>query len=519
MSQAVLSCLYSWRTFPVCRQPWPSQMGTNKLHGVYLGHSPFHAGSVALVFNPRTGQEFLQCHMIFDDTFLTLPYMHAGNEPPHWHNLLKYSSKKATYEDFNLAEVWMNMVDKMPDRQRPLAASLIRSSLYLMDNLDTTNPTGNSASSSSQTPFATAALTPSQSGMQASEGGNTCASAKVNLSLNAAVSSSSKSSRDDFCAQVTTDPSSLHHLLMLEHIILHDTGLCWFPRLQEQTDWRKEKAHIAWVSKSPHVIILFTLFLFISDYKVTVTSYALSPNASNTDWMVSCTHELNELYDGMLSLIVAYAFSTVALDVSNNEVCTYTKAIQQPNADKFINAMRKEINDHESCDHWEFFCRTTIPQGMKTIQAIWSFKCKRFPDGTLNKHKAWFCGRGGMQQWGVSYWETYSLVVNMLTVWLLLALCNIHGLHLKSINFFLAFPQADLDMDIWMELPMGIVVDSCALKSHGYGLKLKKSLYVLKQAGLNWFEKLKQGLTDRGFCPSEIDPSCNSSRTWFSWLM
>jgi hypothetical protein len=23
--------------------------------GVYLGHSPFHAGSVALVFNPRTG--------------------------------------------------------------------------------------------------------------------------------------------------------------------------------------------------------------------------------------------------------------------------------------------------------------------------------------------------------------------------------------------------------------------------------------------------------------------------------
>ena len=104
--------------------------------------------------------------------------------------------------------------------------------------------------------------------------------------------------------------------------------------------------------------------------------------------MVSRTHELNELYDGTLNSIVAYAFSTIALHTSNNEVFMYTKALQQPNADLFINAMQKEINDHESLDHWEIVCRNTIPPGMKTIQAIWSFKSKRFPDGTLNKHKA-----------------------------------------------------------------------------------------------------------------------------------
>jgi hypothetical protein len=53
-----------------------------------------------------------------------------------------------------------------------------------------------------------------------------------------------------------------------------------------------------------------------------------------------------------------------------------------------------------------------------------------------------------MQQWGVSYWETYSPVVNMITVCLLLALCNIHGLESKSIDFVLVFPQANLDKDI-----------------------------------------------------------------------
>ena len=107
-----------------------------------------------------------------------------------------------------------------------------------------------------------------------------------------------------------------------------------------------------------------------------------------------------------------------------------------------------------------------------------------------------------MQQWGISYWETYSPVVNMLTVRLLLALCNIHGLESKSIDFILAFPQADLDVDIWMELPTGIVVSGKDTESRAYVLKLKKSLYGLKQASLNWFDKLKQGLMNRGFTSS-----------------
>ena len=79
-------------------------------------------------------------------------------------------------------------------------------------------------------------------------------------------------------------------------------------------------------------------------------------------------------------------------------------------------------------------------------------------------------------------------------------------LALQVHRFVLAFPQADLDVDIWMELPMGIIIGSHESESRGYVLKLKKSPYGLKQASLNWFEKLKQGLTDRGFSPSAINP-------------
>ncbi len=91
----------------------------------YLGHSPFYAGSVALVFNPRTGRVLPQYHVVFDDTFLTVPYMDVGTVPPHWEDLLEYSSKKATNEEFSLAEDWMDAIKTMPDQSNVMAGSRI----------------------------------------------------------------------------------------------------------------------------------------------------------------------------------------------------------------------------------------------------------------------------------------------------------------------------------------------------------------------------------------------------------
>ena len=49
-----------------------------------------------------------------------------------------------------------------------------------------------------------------------------------------------------------------------------------------------------------------------------------------------------------------------------------------------------------------------------------------------------------MQKWGDSYWETYSPVVNIMSVRLILAIAKLHNLDSKEIDFLLAFPQADL---------------------------------------------------------------------------
>jgi hypothetical protein len=144
--------------------------------------------------------------------------------------------------------------------------------------------------------------------------------------------------------------------------------------------------------------------------------------------------------------------------------------------------MINEVNDHEVRGHWTLIKCCNLPQGTKTIMSIWSFKHKQYQDGTLNKGKACLCAHGGMQTWGQNSWETYAPVVNWASVRLILAIAKIHCLSLKSINFVLAFPQADLEIPVYMELPIGFEAsDGENFKT--YVLKLNNSHYGLKQAG------------------------------------
>ncbi len=75
---------------------------------------------------------------------------------------------------------------------------------------------------------------------------------------------------------------------------------------------------------------------------------------------------------------------------------------------KLFEAMEVEICDHEDHCHWTLMLRKYFPVNIKTIMAIWSFKRKRFLDGTLNKHKAPLWVHGGQQTWGLDYWDTYA---------------------------------------------------------------------------------------------------------------
>ena len=104
-----------------------------------------------------------------------------------------------------------------------------------------------------------------------------------------------------------------------------------------------------------------------------------------------------------------------------------------------------------------------------------------------------------MQQYGVNYWETYSPTVNWISVHFIMIFAQVLKLDTQAIDFVLLLPQAKLEVPVYMELTAGMDLAGHGKDSSKYLLKLKRSLYGLKQALMNWHCKLKNDFEDRGF--------------------
>ena len=109
--------------------------------------------------------------------------------------------------------------------------------------------------------------------------------------------------------------------------------------------------------------------------------------------------------------------------------------------------------------------------------------------GGSSTHKSRPCAHRGMQQRGVNYWETYFPVVNWMSFGAMLTLSILREIHTKSLYFVLVYTQADIKSEIFMVLPIGFK----------WVIRPDKNLHGLKDAGMSWIEKLREGLVDRGF--------------------
>eukprot|EP00956_Cyclotella_meneghiniana_P022895 scaffold43790_cov38-Cyclotella_meneghiniana.AAC.11 len=387
--------------------------------------------------------------------------MIKGQVPDNWADLYHNSRELATEEKFDLAKSWFRTQGETPDCDS------------IADNKDNVNPfevgrrpprigeqlrdLREVRPSTSAGEFAPNFLTSDYEG----DGNGIREQEALSLSGHGSTRAILPS-QDTELLRDTTDQNDHSKLLQMPTCInLHESGLRRSVRIKELeekkcqhadgTSTKNNCAHVAFGTVSRKVAWLGGIYALLTS--VQLPNRPLPPNPSLTSRIVNKFHECNELFDGTINHLHNYALAT---DLSNNEVFTLTQAMRQDDREQFLEAMMKEFKDHEERDHWDLFLRSTVPRSAKTIKAIWSFKRKRFPDGTLNKHKARLCAHGGMQQWGENYWETYSSVVNMLTVRLILAIAHIHKLDSKSIDFVLAFPQAELNVDIWMELPIGM---------------------------------------------------------------
>ena len=118
------------------------------------------------------------------------------------------------------------------------------------------------------------------------------------------------------------------------------------------------------------------------------------------------------------------------------------------------------------------------------------------------KWKARLNIHGGKQEHGVNYWETYAATLSWPPICFLLTMLIINKWRTRQIDFTLAYPQADIECDLYMDIPRGFDVEGGRAN---YCLKLIKNIYGQKQAGRTWSQHLKRGLIKIGFVQSAVD--------------
>ena len=252
--------------------PGPPKWEPRSHIGVYLGHSPFHADSVTLVFKPKTVRVSLQYHIVFDNDFGTVLFMERGEVPPNWDNLCKLCTESAVEESADLALEWMsgqqmdvnenghlvpiqdritNPFNIVPDQHDP---QVKRHSVDFSNNISTTLGTASEEErnhSSLVEDFGKAAAAkPSPLALREDRVG-----IKVNL-------------LGDFEAAASESGSlnSSEELKMPQRVNLHQIGLHCSKQLAEQKSKVAHKAHITYSARARHILSMFALICAVNTY-------------------------------------------------------------------------------------------------------------------------------------------------------------------------------------------------------------------------------------------------------------
>ena len=189
----------------------------------------------------------------------------------------------------------------------------------------------------------------------------------------------------------------------------------------------------------------------------------------------------------------------------NPDILYWDQAMKAHDQDKFIEAVRIELDGHEKMGNYKPIPLNKVPAGTKLLDMVWSMQRKRrIKTQEVYKWKARLNVHGGQQVHGVHYWDTYAPVVTWQTVHLFLILSLILGWQSRQLDFVMAYPQAPAEMLLIMHLPQGFRCHGMSQKTHT--LKLVRNVYGQKQAGRVWNKYMDQGMKEIGFKPSSFDP-------------
>lgn len=186
------------------------------------------------------------------------------------------------------------------------------------------------------------------------------------------------------------------------------------------------------------------------------------------------------------------------------DIMYYHQAMRQNDADKFTDAVIKEVNGHVDMGNWNLIKRNEVPDPEFILPSVWAMRRKRnLTTNEITKYKARLNIHGGKQTYGVNYFDTYAPVVTWFAIRLIIIFAVSLKYCLKQVDFVMAFPQAPIENDMYMELPAGIRTKHG--NSKDYVLQIVANLYGQKQGGRVWNQYLVDKLKSLGFDQSLVD--------------
>ncbi|GKA72462.1 retrovirus-related pol polyprotein from transposon TNT 1-94 [Tanacetum coccineum] len=123
-----------------------------------------------------------------------------------------------------------------------------------------------------------------------------------------------------------------------------------------------------------------------------------------------------------------------------------------------------------------------LPPNARIVGSKWLFKKKTDMDGAVYIFKARLVAKGFTQTYGVDYEETFSPVVDIRAIRILIAIATYYDYEIWQMDVKTAFLNGHLFEEVYMEQPEGFVNP----KYPNHVCKLKRSIYGLKQALRKW---------------------------------
>ena len=146
------------------------------------------------------------------------------------------------------------------------------------------------------------------------------------------------------------------------------------------------------------------------------------------------------------------------------------KALQDAD---WINSMHEELHQFVRNNMWELVPK---PKGVNVIGIKWIFKNKSDEHGTVIRNKSRLVAQGYIQVEGIDFDETFSPVVRLESIRILLAIASHLNFKLYQMNVKSAFLNKMLQKEVYVEQAKGFI-DPHRLDDV---YKLKRALYGLK---------------------------------------